>query len=62
MTELERKKMFNLADIIQCEINRMCVTHNLDELDSMAMYAKENIEKLQHMRFESDFRGVEDDK
>ena len=51
MTELERKKMLNLADTIQGEINRMCVTDNLSELDFMALHAKKNIEKLQTMRY-----------
>ena len=61
MTELERKKMFNLVDMITGEINRMCVTHELAELETMALHAKKNIEKLQFMRFESDFRRAKDD-
>ena len=52
MTELERKKMLNLADTIQGEINRMCVTKDLAELDTMALHAKKNIEKLHAMRYE----------
>lgn len=51
MTERERQIMMNLADTIQGEINRMCVTKELSELDSMAMHAKKNIEKLQLMRY-----------
>ena len=51
MTELERKKMLNLADMINGEVNRMCVTKELSELDSMALHAKKNIEKLQAMRY-----------
>lgn len=62
MTELERKKMFSLVDTIMGEINRMCVTQELTELGGMAMHAKKNIEKLQSMRFESEFRRVKDDK
>ena len=57
MTELERKKMMNLADTIEGEINRMCVTDDLAELDSMALHAWKNIEKLKKLRFEGDFRG-----
>lgn len=53
MSELERKKMLNLADTIQGEINRMCVTDDLSELDSMALHAKKNIEKLQAMRYKN---------
>lgn len=59
MTELERKKMFNLTDTIQGEINRMCVTKDLAELDTMALHARINISKLRDMRFNADFR-VED--
>ena len=51
MTENERKTMMILADTIQGEINRMCVTKELAELDSMALHAKKNIERLQAMRY-----------
>ena len=56
MTEQERKIMFNLTDTIQGEINRMCVTKDLAELDTMALHARENIKKLQDMRYK-DMRG-----
>lgn len=56
MTELEIKKMLNLADTIQGEINRMCVTKDLAELDCMAVHARANISKLQDMRFNADFK------
>ena len=52
MTEQERKEMLILADTIEGEINRMCVTHDLSELDSMALHARKNIEKLHNMRYE----------
>lgn len=57
MTENERKSMLirELADTIEGEINRMCVTKELSELDSMALHAKKNIEKLQRMKYEKDF-------
>lgn len=51
MTENERKTMLNLADTIQGEINRMCVTKDLNELNTMARYARHNIEKLYIMRY-----------
>jgi hypothetical protein len=51
MTENERKTMLNLADTIQGEINRMCVTKDLNELNSMALHARRNIEKLHNMRY-----------
>ena len=56
MTENERKKMLILADTIQGEINRMCVTKDLNELDTMALHATENIKKLKALRFDTDFR------
>lgn len=58
MTEQERKKMLILADTIQGEINRMCVTKELTELDSMALHAVKNIENLKNMRY-SDFSDNE---
>jgi len=51
MTAQERKTMMILADTIQGEINRMCVTKELAELDSMASHAQKNIERLQAMRY-----------
>lgn len=47
--------MMNLADMIEGEINRMCVTKDLSELDSMALHARKNIENLQNMRY-ADFK------
>lgn len=62
MTEQEFQRMdasirkaidvINLGDTIQGEINRMCVTHDIAELDTMALHARKNIEKLQKMRYE----------
>ena len=47
----KKKEMMLLADTIKGEANRMCVTHELPELDTMALHAKKNIEKLQNMRY-----------
>ena len=47
----KKKEIMILADTINGEINRMCVTHELSELDTMAFHAKKNIEKLQNMRY-----------
>lgn len=47
----KKKEMMLLADMIKGEINRMCVTDELSELDTMALHAKKNIEKLQNMRY-----------
>lgn len=56
MTEQERKKMMNLADTITGEINRICVTKDLSELDAMCWHAKINIDRLTKMVYETRFR------
>lgn len=50
MNELDRKNIMNLADTIQGEINRMCVTHELSELDTMYQHATVNLKNLLYMR------------
>lgn len=57
MTEQERKTMLILTDTINGEINRMCVTKELSELDTMSMHATKNLKKLRDMRYEFDFKG-----
>ena len=57
MTEQERKVMMNLADTIQGEINRMCVTKDLAEFDSMYGHAKKNIDKLSKMIYDARFKA-----
>jgi len=57
MTENERKTMMILADTIQGEINRMCVTQNLSEFDSMYGHAKRNLEKLAKMIYDARFKA-----
>ena len=47
--------MIILADTIKGEINRMCVTDDLSELDSMTLHATKNIEKLRKMKYDVDF-------
>lgn len=61
MTENERQKMMILADTINGEINRMCVTKDLAELDAMALCAQGNIERLLSMRY-SDFEEHKQEK
>lgn len=56
MNEKTRKSMLIFADTIEGEINRMCVTKELSELDTMALYARNNIGKLRDMRYDMDFR------
>lgn len=53
---MQSKELLNLADTIQGEINRMCVTDDIAELDTMALHAERNIHKLCSMRYE-DLKG-----
>lgn len=55
MGDRERKEIMNLADTIKGEINRMCVTDELTELDSMHLHAKNNINKLAKMIYDYRF-------
>lgn len=55
MTENERKTMMSIADTIQGEINRMCVTNDLFEFNAMYGYAKEHIDDLAKMISEARF-------
>lgn len=64
MTDRERKEIMNLADTIKGEVNRMCVTDELTELDSMHLHAKNNINKLAKMIYDYRFsllRGDSDE-
>lgn len=62
MTETERKEMLNLADMIQGEINRMCVTKDFSEFDSMYRCAKKNIEELSWIIYKTRFRKGENEQ
>ena len=57
MTESERKTMMILADTLEGEINRMCVTKELSEFDTMYGHAKKNLEKLSKMIYDARFRA-----
>ena len=56
MNEQERKNMLNLADTLIGEINRMCVTSQLAEFETMHLYAKKNLEKLFVMILQTRFK------
>ena len=56
MTENERKTVMVLADTIQGEINRMCVTEKLSEFDTMYAHARINFDKLAKMIYDARFR------
>ena len=62
MTENERKSMIILADTIQGEINRMCVTKELSEFDTMYGHAKRNLDKLSKMIYDARFVAESEDK
>lgn len=62
MTENERKSMIILADTIEGEINRMCVTNELAEFDTMYGHAKRNLEKLSKMIYDDRFKAERGDK
>ena len=62
MSEQERKVMMNLADTIKGEINRMCVTKDLSEFDTMYGHAKANVARLSKIIYDARFkRGEQDD-
>ena len=62
MSEQERKVMMNLAETIKGEINRMCVTKELSEFDTMYGHAKRNLDKLSKMIYDARFmRGEQDE-
>lgn len=62
MTENERKTMMNLADTIQGEINRMCVTKELTEFDTMYGHAKRNLDKLSKMIYDDRFKAESEEE
>jgi hypothetical protein len=57
MTENERKSMMILADTIEGEINRMCITKELTEFDTMYEHAKRNLDKLSRMIYDGRFKS-----
>ena len=57
MTENEWKTMMIVADTLEGEINRMCVTKELSEFDTMYGHAKKNLEKLSNIIYDAKFRA-----
>ena len=51
----DNKSIILLADTIQGEINRMCVTNNLNELDTMYSHANTNLDNLLSMIYKCRF-------
>lgn len=48
--------IINLADTIEGEINRMCVTTDMNELCTMYDYAKKNLLELLFMIYDTKFK------
>lgn len=53
---MQSQELLLIADAIDGEINRMCITDDLEELDTMALHALKNIKKLQSIRYK-DIKG-----
>ena len=62
MSENERKEIMILSDTIHGEVNRMCVTNKVSELDTMCAHAKTNLDKLLKMIYVTKFRIKCEDK
>ena len=58
---MTNRRIMEIADMIEGEINRMCVTKDAKELESMMNYAWGNIIKLYTLRLE-DMRGEENER
>ena len=62
MNENERKSMMILADTIEGEINRMCVTKELAEFDTMYGHARKNLDKLSKMIYDGRFKAESEEE
>ena len=56
------KEMMLLADTLQGEINRMCVTKSLAEFDTMYGHAKKNLDKLSKMIYDGRFKAESEEE
>lgn len=56
MTAEQQKEILNLSDTIEGEINRMCVTNSLVELNNMTLHARNNIIRLNSLIYEIKFK------
>lgn len=60
MTENQQKEILNLSDTIKGEINRMCVTNDLSEMDDMFFHAKQNISRLNMLLYTTKFNSLKE--
>lgn len=51
-------EMYNLVDMLRGEINRMCITDDMKELDNLRLCADLNISKL----FDMNVQRLEEEK
>ena len=61
---MRNEKIIEIADMLEGEINRMCVTNDIVELETMTYHAWKNIVRLQgirHNEIVSRMRGEEND-
>lgn len=43
---MTKQELYLECDLLQGNINRMCVTNNFDELDKMELVARDRIQKI----------------
>lgn len=55
MTEKERKTVSNIVDIINGELNRMCITADLAEFDTMYQHALKNLDRMAKIIYDARF-------
>ncbi len=58
---MQSKELLNLADTIQGEVNRLCVTDDITELYKLSVHVENNIKKLCSMRY-ADFEKIHKEK
>ena len=49
MTEHEKIKLDNEVNLLKSNLNRICVTNDIDELNKMMFYLKERLEKIYNL-------------
>lgn len=57
---MTNRRIMEIADMLEGEINRMCVTQDTKELKSMMKYAWNNIFKIYELRL-AELRGEENE-
>lgn len=57
MTEKECQKIYFLTDMLQGEINRMCVTDEFKELEVLYEFALKNLQELKDYLKERKFKN-----